>query len=190
MSLPAIALTIAAVAASVALSGCREGRPAASELSGALAMPVRVAPPCESESLRPSTAAPAEGLWLTDRLSPARVAVMVGPARSTAGDARVTRRIESVEVRGQSDTLRRVSDEAMVRLELLPSLEDAALGSAPGTPATDGQPAAVYMLAGGIVVAAYEPCATSVRTPRLRYLRRDSRGRVVIDVLLQRASGG
>jgi hypothetical protein len=37
-------------------------------------------------------------------------------------------------------------------------------------------------------LAAYEPCVTSSRGPRIRYLRRNAAGRIVTDVLLSRAS--
>ncbi len=59
-------------------------------------------------------------------------------------------------------------------------------------PAPDGgttQPAATYALSPEVRLAAYEPCATSARGPRIRYLRRDATGRIVADVMLHRASG-
>ena len=174
----------------LALSACREGRPARRELAGALATPIRVMPLCDGDALKPSTAAPAEGLWRDATGLVSRVAVMIGPARDVAGDLGLTRRIETVEVGAGGDTLR-TREDATVRLELLPPLPGEAVGdSQTATPATGDQPAAAFVLSSAIVVAAYEPCATSHRAPRLRYLRRDSRGRPVIDVMLERASGG
>lgn len=174
----------------VTLAGCRESRPPTSrELTTSLGTTVRVMSACDGDSLRPSTAAPAEGLWVSDATAPFSVAVMVSPASSVAGDARLVRRVETVEVLASTDTLRQVASSASVRLELLPLLPGEALGGDSAT-ATGDIPAAAYVLDGAIVVAAYEPCATSVRGPRLRYLRRDARGRRVTDVMLQRASGG
>ena len=189
MSSPPNAKTLcAALIVALAFAACREGRPVARELAGSLATPVRVTPGCEGDSLRPSTAAPAEGLGLTARASERSVAVRVGPARGVAGDTRVVRRVETVEVVAVGDTLRRVADEATVRLELLPLLPGEALGDGDGSVPVADLPAAAFVI-GTIVVAAYAPCATSARAPRLRYLRRDVRGRPVMDVLLQRASG-
>jgi hypothetical protein len=172
----------------LALSACAEGRPARRELAGALATSVRVTPVCDGDALRPSTAAPAEGIWRDGGPSGGRVAVMVGPAREAAGDLRLTRRIEAVEVGNGGDTLR-TREDATVSLELLPPLPGEGVGDSPTATGTPGdQPAAAFVLGSAIVVAAYEPCATSQRAPRLRYLRRDARGRPVIDVMLQRAS--
>ncbi|HUQ81266.1 MAG TPA: hypothetical protein VM076_09025 [Gemmatimonadaceae bacterium] len=192
MSSPPNAKTLfAALVVALAFVACREGRPVAREVAGSLATPVRVTPGCAGDSLRPSTAAPAEGLWLTEGASERSVAVMVGPARAAAGDTRVVRRVETVEVVAVGDTLRRVADETTVRLELVPLLPGEALGDADGSAsAVADVPAAAYVIGPTIMVTAYEPCATSARVPRLRYLRRDARGRPVTDVLLQRASGG
>ena len=181
---------IAVIVGLLALSACREGGPVRRELAGTLATTVRVTPVCDGDALKPSTAAPAEGIWRDDTPSRGRVAIMVGPAREAAGDLRLTRRIETVEVGDRGDTLR-TREDATVQLELLPPLPGEAAGGGPTTVgATGDQPAAAFVLGSAIVVAAYEPCATSQRAPRLRYLRRDSRGRPVIDVMLQRTSGG
>jgi hypothetical protein len=51
------------------------------------------------------------------------------------------------------------------------------------------QPAATYAASPDVRLASYEPCATSLRGPRIRYLRRDATGRIVTDVMLHRASG-
>jgi hypothetical protein len=176
--------------AMLVLAACRETRSSSGDLAQPLAKPltVTVSPACEGDSLRPSTAAPAEGLWLSMRPMQPHVAVMVGPGRAASGDTRVIRRVEIVEVVAVGDTLRREADEASVRLELLPLGPEQALGDADSA-ATTESPAATYAVGPTIVVAAYEPCAASARVPRLRYLRRDARGRRVTDVMLQRASG-
>jgi hypothetical protein len=188
LSLRAKTWGVATVAA-LMLAACRETRSSGGELAASLAKPVTISPVCEGDSLRPSTAAPAEGLWVSIRPLEPNVAVMIGPARSVAGDTRVVRRVETVEVAAVGDTLRRVADEASVRLELLPLVPGEALGDADSASPTE-LPAAAYGIGPTIVVAAYEPCAESARAPRLRYLRRDARGRRVTDVMLQRASGG
>ena len=171
------------------LAACREGQPAAQDLAVSLATPVRLSSVCEGDSLKPSTAAPAEGLWEDDRRAAGRVAVMVGPTRATAGDTRLVRHIETMEVTSRGDTLRRTMD-ATVRLELLPALPGEALGDPTTTGASGNRPTAAYALDGTVMVAAYEACPTSARAPRLRYLRRDPRGHLVTDLMLHRASGG
>jgi hypothetical protein len=58
-----------------------------------------------------------------------------------------------------------------VRLELIP----------PG-----GRPGAVYPVGPLVLLASYEPCSPAPREPLIRYLRRDAKGRVAVDVLLRR----
>jgi hypothetical protein len=126
---------------------------------------------CEFDSVRPATAAPAEGLWAyADPATSHRVAARVGPARNSAG-ARVTRRVETLESRPDADTIRHASDTASVRLELIPPLP---------------RPAAVYAVGPLVLLASYEPCLLGLREPLIRYLRQDHQGRVATDLMLRR----
>ena len=175
--------TIRLIAAGLGSVGCRERAPAVA--NGALATAL-AAPTCEAW-LRPVTAAPAEGLWSFDQESTERVVAMIGPSRVQPGEARVTRRVETIERRADGETIRFATDTAVVRLELVPPAPDSlgrvVAGSRPG-------PAAVYAVSPRVILAAYEPCASSGASPRVRYLRRDARGRTVIDVMLRQTSGG
>jgi hypothetical protein len=96
---------------------------------------------------------------------------MVGPARTAAGAAQVVRRVETLESRPETDTIRHASDTASVRLELIPPL---------------ARPAAVYPVGPLVLLASYEPCLPGVREPLIRYLRQDTQGGVATDVLLRR----
>jgi hypothetical protein len=154
-----------------------------SALAGALETPT-----C-GDSLRPATAAPAEGLWVYEQASVGRVAAMVSPSRVQPGEARVTRRVETIEVRPDGKTTRAAIDTAVVHLELLPAPTDS-LGRVLAGVRPSPTPAAVYAVSPRIVLASYEPCAVGGTTPRLRYLRRDGNGHPVIDVMLRRTSGG
>lgn len=149
---------------------------------------VREAPSC-GDSLRPATAAPAEGLWVYEKASSGRIAAMIGPSRSKPGEARVTRRVETIETGADWKTIRFAVDTAVVRLELLPAVPDS-LGRVLIDPRSPSDPAAVYAVSPRIVVASYEPCAATGAGPRLRYLRRDAAGYPVVDVMLRRVSGG
>lgn len=119
-----------------------------------------------------------------------QVAVMVGPARAIAGDLRVVRRLEAIEVGGRGDTLRSQTNDATVHLGLVPAGSGETLGMAPGDTGLAQHPVATYAVGPAVIVAAYEACAAGVTSPRLRYVRRDSRGRIVTDVTLQRVSTG
>ena len=177
-------------AATLVLASCWPGDASTSRRDvshGALSQ----GPKCETDSLRPSTAAPAEGLWLADESSQARrVAVMVGPARAIEGDLRVLRRLEAIEVGTRGDTLRNETNGATVHLELLPARSAEALGVTADDTGRGQHPVATYAVGSAVIVAAYEACTTGVTSPRLRYLRLDSRGRVVTDVMLKRVSTG
>jgi hypothetical protein len=146
------------------------------------------APTC-GDSLRPATAAPAEGLWVFEQPSTGKIAAMIGPPRVEPGEARVTRRVETIETRPDGRTVRFALDTAVVHLELLPAPLDS-LGRVVPDSWSASAPAAVYAVGSRAVLASYEPCAGSGATPRLRYLRRDAEGRRVIDVMLRRRSGG
>jgi len=88
-----------------------------------------------------------------------------------------------------ADTIRQRLDTARVSLEILPPFGRTTLGVEAATDSTgSSHPAATYAPSPQIRLAAYEPCVTSSRGPRTRYLRRDGAGRVVTDVMLTRAS--
>lgn len=129
-------------------------------------------PECRTSATRPSTGAPAEGVWLyEDAASRRRVAAMVGPVQSLAGSSLVKRRVETIETSADTDTIRHSSDTASLRLELIPPFS---------------RPAAVYAIDSQVRLASYEPCGAGLRTPLIRYLRQDETGQVATDVLLQR----
>lgn len=127
---------------------------------------------CGLDTVRPATGAPAEGLWgFEDPATSHRVAAMIGPARSAAGATRVTRSVETLEVRPGADTIRHASDTASVHLEFIPPV---------------ARPAAIYAIGSFVRLASYEPCGAGRQEPLIRYLRLDADGRVATDVLLQR----
>ena len=131
-------------------------------------------PDCRTGEARPTTGAPAEGLWLFEGAgSQHRVAAIVGAPQSVAGQSRVTRRVETLEARAGADTIHHVSDTAAVRLQLVPPF---------------ARPAAAYAVGPFVTLAAYEPCLAGFRDPLIRYLRRDGGGRVLTDVMLQRSA--
>lgn len=177
-----------ALIALAALVGCRERETVARAVPPVTSAGELVTA-CADDSLRPTTAAPAPGLWLYERESGERVAAMVGPPRAADGALVVTRPVETMEVSAARDTIRHRIPAATVSLELVPPLRQAALGSAaPGDSAAGAHPAASYALSARVRLAAYESCAASGDGPRIRYLRRDATGRVVTDVLLRRVS--
>jgi len=168
--------------------GCWEQKPAPRE--SLVASAGEPGDACAGDSLRPSAAAPAEGLWLFERPSSVeRVAARIGPPRADDRTLVVARPVETVEVSAAGDTIRHRLDAATVSLELLPPVGN-------GMPGGDGvadstvsaHPAATYAPSPRVRLAAYEPCATSSRGPRIRYLRRDVAGRIITDVMLHRAS--
>ena len=143
---------------------------------------------CAGDSLRPAAAAPAEGLWLYENpTSKTRVAARIGPARPDDQKLVVMRPVEILEVTA-TDTIRQLSDTAMVSLELLPALGRAPLGDGSPDTTVSSNPTATYAPSPRIRLAAYEPCVTSNTGPRTRYLRRDAAGRIVTDVMLRRES--
>src|SRR5689334_17211312 len=106
----------------VLAAACRQGEPtpyASLEREAALAAMVAA---CAADSLRPVAAAPAGGLWVGERTAPrTRVAALIGPASTDDDRARITRRVETLEVVAGSDSLRLATDTASVTLALLPS---------------------------------------------------------------------
>jgi hypothetical protein len=165
-------------------AGCRQGGspPAAAAETSAL---VAATAACAADSLHPVTAAPAAGLWAGGQPPGLRVAAMVGPASADGDRARITRRVETLEVRGEAPAIRVANDTASLALELLPPYRgDAARGEQGGRAA----PVAVYAVSPLVLLASYEPCAASADEPRIRYLRRDTRGAVATDLMLRRES--
>ncbi len=129
-------------------------------------------PECRSSEARPTTGAPAEGVWrYEDAAARHHVAAIVGPAQAVAGRSQVTRRVETLEARTGADTIRLASDTASLRLEFIPPF---------------ARPAAVYSIGAQVRLASYEPCGAGLREPLIRYLRLDSAGQVATDVLLER----
>jgi len=168
--------------------GCRDRTPAAANAAPAAAI-APVAPDCGDDSLRPATAAPAQGLWVFESASTGRVAAMIGPSQVRSGETRLIRRVETIETRLDGKTIRFALDTAVVRLELLPAPPDSLGRMIVGSRAA-AAPAAVYAVSPRTILASYEPCAATGANPRLRYLRRDADGHTVIDVMLRRTSGG
>ena len=112
---------------------------------------------------------------------------MVGPARPADGSARILRRVETLEVKDGDSPLRRETDTASVRLEILPPFHEA-LASRDRASGDSDRPAATYAVDALTLLASYEPCAASGELPRIRYIRRDARGGLVTDVMLRRES--
>ncbi len=170
--------------------GCREVK---APSQGPPTVSVGEVPSCASDSLRPATAAPAEGLWIYQGSAlDGRVAAMIGPARIADGGVRLTRAVETVETRPGAAPIRQRLDSAAMRLELLPSYRYLLAPQDGATVFADegSQPAAVYPLGPMVLLASYEPCGVHTGAPRIRYLRRDHDGGLVVDVMLHRESGG
>ena len=170
-----------------ALFGCRERSTVLDSLPVLDAAGLLV-DPCAGDSLRPAAGAPAQGLWLDEQARGARVAAMIGPPTPDEQALVVTRLVESIEVTAGGDTVRNRADAAKVSLELLPPPGSLGTDSARPDSAPRSHPGATYAVAAQVRLAAYEPCVTSSRGPRIRYLRRDAAGRIVTDVMLYRAS--
>jgi len=170
-----------------AVLGCRE-RSVARDLSAPVVSAGQLVDACAADSLRPAVAAPAQGLWMNERPSTSRVAAMIGPTTPDERALVVTRPVESVEVTARGDTARHRNDTAKVSLELLPPIGSLGTDSMPADSTGRAHAAATYAVSASVRLAAYEPCATSHRGPRIRYLRRDPTGRIVTDVMLYRAS--
>ena len=171
----------------VALAACGERalqRPSAQQASFGATELVS----CAGDSLRPVVAAPAQGLWISEPMaSDVRVSVLIGESPTVDSGLTITRSVESIEVRPTGDTVRARVASVSVSLERLPP-PASALGGSAGVSAVGSRSAAVYVLSPEIRLAAYEPCATSSRAPRVRYIRRDADGLIVADVMLRRAS--
>ena len=147
---------------------------------------------CADDSVRPATAAPAQGLWVSDSAAPGRgpVAALIGPPGHDDRTLTVRHLVETVEIVPSGDTIRTRLDGASVTLELLPPPGADTLGTDRPDARGSTQPAATYVLSPRVRLAAYEACTTSDVGPLVRYLRRDASGKTVTDVMLRRASGG
>jgi hypothetical protein len=110
---------------------------------------------------------------------------MVGPSSTDVEHARITRRVETLEVGGPGQAIRLANDRASVALELLPPYRG---GSQQADQTARDRPAAVYAVSPLVLLASYEPCASSDDEPRIRYLRRDAHGAVATDLMLHRES--
>ena len=165
-------------------AGCREGGspPAAAAETSAL---VAATAACAPDSLHPVSAAPAAGLWSGGEQEGLHVVAMVGPASADGDRARITRRVETLELRHGADSIRLATDSASVTLALLPPYRGEVARAGEGGRAG---PAAVYAVSPLVLLASYEPCAASADEPRIRYLRRDARGAVATDLMLRRES--
>jgi hypothetical protein len=173
-----------AMALAMMAAGCgRAASPPPAAESSSVAAAVAA---CAADSLHPATAAPAAGLWVGERAVPSiRVAAMVGAASPDSDRPRLTRRVETLELRAGASPIRLATDTATLALDLLPQLREA---DGPLAPAPTGEPAAVYAISPLVLLASYEPCAASADEPRIRYLRRDARGVVATDLMLRRES--
>ena len=95
---------------------------------------------------------------------------MIGPTEPRTADARITRRVETVETAPSGEEIRFQIDTAAVRLEMLPVPSAAvALGAteASGSTTSREQPVAVYAITPFILLASYEPCVVTDGAPRL-----------------------
>jgi hypothetical protein len=183
-----MALTLGLTLGLTVLVACQE-RPPLRESVPALASTGAVGDACAGDSLRPAAGAPAQGLWLYDgKPSQERVVAMIGPARPDDRALVVTRPVESMEVSGAGDTVRSRRAAATVSLQLLPPIGGALGAGSMADSVISAHPAAAYTVSPRVLLAAYEPCVTSSRGPRIRYIRRDRKGQIVTDVMLQRAS--
>lgn len=140
---------------------------------------------CGRDSLHPSAAPPAEGIWTSSGSADGEhVAAMIGPAEVRAGSTFITRAIETVEPASSALVVRTRLDNASMRLELVPRyLGERVASSARTRDAGPRESAAVYALTPFVSVISYEACAGP---PAVRYLRRTVDGAIARDVMLRR----
>ena len=139
---------------------------------------------CHGGSLRPSALPPTEGVWsYQSGDGNGRVAVMLGPTELRGASAVVTRSIEAIEAGPTGERRSRV-DTAVVHIDLLPPYGRPSPQIGTGRRAAE-QAAAAYAITPRILIAAYEACGEG-GAPAIRYLRRDSVGRVAVDAILHR----
>ena len=142
---------------------------------------------CQGGSLRPSALPPTDGVWnyqSADGIG--RIAVMLGPTELRGASAVVTRSVEAIET-GATGKRRSRVDTAVVHIDLLPPYGRPAPQVSTDQRAAE-QAAAVYAITPRILIAAYEACGEG-GAPAIRYLRRDSTGRIAVDAMLRRDPG-
>src|SRR6476469_9751868 len=100
--------------ASVAVVACREARAPVDRAATGGFVAFSATPACAGDSLRPATAAPAEGLWVFESPAVGRVAAMIGPAGSKAGETRLTRPVATIETSPSGRTFRHSQVAAVV----------------------------------------------------------------------------
>lgn len=165
-------MRVTVVLAWVVVAGCDRRPIGELSLESLGAQVAAVDASCRSDAVRPTTGAPAEGLWAyQDSATSHRVAAIIGPAGIPEGSTRVTRSVETLESRPGDASIRHATDTASVRLEFIPPFK---------------RPAAVYAIGQRVILAAYEPCGTVTQQPLIRYLRRDAEGQLATDVMLHR----
>lgn len=142
---------------------------------------------CQVGSLRPSAVPPTEGVWSFQGADGVgRVAVMLGPTELRGATALVTRSVEAIEADTRGERRNR-ADTAVVHIALLPLYGRQDPQVRIDARAAE-QAAAVYTITPRILIAAYESCGEG-GAPAIRYLRRDSVGRVAVDAMLRRDPG-
>jgi hypothetical protein len=130
---------------------------------------------------------PIEGVWsLNAGDGSGRVAVMLGPTELRGGTAVVSRSVETIEADAQGERRSR-AETAVVHIDLLPPYGRAASRVGVNRQLVE-QAAAVYSITPRVLIAAYESCGEG-GAPAIRYLRRDSVGRVAVDAMLRREPG-
>ena len=127
-------------------------------------------------------------MW-TDNDAPdsTRVVAMIAPTEVRSGSTAVTRMIETIEGTGRTQPIHGRVDAAAMHLELLPRYAVDGRAGATSRTSVDRatEPAAAYTLSTLISLASYEACAGP--SPfAVRYVRRDTSGRVVHDAMLHR----
>jgi len=146
---------------------------------------VDAVPDCWRDSLHPSAAPPAQGMW-TNEGAPeaARVAALIGPPEMRAGSTVVTRAIETIERPDSQAQLRARLDDAVVRLELVPRFAGGKRESARSS-GDELEPAGVYAVTPQVSLVSYEACAG---LSAVRYLRRDAHGGIASDAMLRKVA--
>ena len=99
-TMPVLRVTLAVtVVVAIAVAACRDGSNS-SRGAGVTYGLVPEPQDCAGDSLRPATAAPAEGLWIGIQPGPGggRVAALIGPASVKSGELKLVRRVETIEV--------------------------------------------------------------------------------------------
>ena len=119
-----------------------------------------------------------------------RVTARIGHAQLTGpGSDGVSHQIETLETSRDAAPIRTASDNATVRLDLLPPyVGDRAPPELPAPARPGSHPVATYSLSERVLLASYESCAAVDLKPMVRYFRRDEVGQIITDVMLHRES--